>query len=516
MMTEQSEIGEIVEGKLSGGLKVKLFTSTENVKLGLPVLVDTDLNTYYSVVSDVCISTEGAVESILGSPLELSMRRMREEHKQFMTQIKSSIDLNVLRKISKGDGSIYPFDTMPPHFSKCVPMRDDVFEKIYQLDEDFIVGNLRDFSEYKISIDADTLIDTSFGIFGSTGSGKSIFMKLLLCRLIEHKKCVTLIIDSMGEYGGISPDGMRGMKYLFPNDVVLYSLDEKNKEKDRVFKINPDNLTLGDLETIMKNLTDVMRYGLLNIANNKAKSVSLVEAINSPPASVQIHEGTLAGLQSRLSAILSYKFFDKNVNKSNDSLVEIKRMIIDDGKSVVVDLGRYKNNPNAYFIVATLLARVLYDEYSNKDESKSYPHLVVTLEEAHKYIHFQIWNNIAREMRKNKMVLAIIDQIPDSIDKEVMSQLNNRFVFKLNQDNDIRGALEGVDQSQDWRSIIKSFPMPRTLNPPRSLCFAYGSCISLPTILETMNFNAEVGRLSNARTKVITQDDFQKDRKSVL
>jgi len=506
------EIGEIISGKLSEGLEVKLLTSIEKIKMGMPCLISTDNNEYYCVVSDILINTDAGLEGLLGTPLERSMRKLRDEHRQFMSQLRSSIKLNVLRKIDH-DGSIFPFDTMPELLSKCVPMKDEVFEKIYEVNKDLVVGHLRDFPKYEVSINLDNLIDTSFGIFGATGSGKSIFMKILLSRLIKNHKCSNLVIDSMGEYGYISPDGMVGIKMLFPNDVVLFSLDAKNKEKDRLFRINPNNMDIGDLQTIMKNLTDVMQYALLNIDKLKNKKTSLVDAILSPPPSLVIHEGTLAGLQSRLSAILSFDFFDTSIDKSNDSLEQIKQFIVDEHKTVVVDLGKYRNNENAYFIIATLLARFLYDEYSDKDENKDYPNLVVVLEEAHKYIDYAIWNRIARQMRKNNMILAIIDQIPDSINEDVLSQLHNRFIFKLNRVKDIKSSLEGVDQSHEWSNIISTFPLPRSLNPRRSMCFACGDSIPIPTVLEVLDYNKEVLEFQQQE---ITTVDVKKSKKSVL
>ena len=64
-------------------------------------------------------------------------------------------------------------------------------------------------------------------------------------------------------------------------------------------------------------------------------------------------------------------------------------------------------------------------EESLGDESKQPPQLMITIEEAHKFLDPQIarqtiFGTIARELRKYKVTLLIVDQRPSAIDEEVM------------------------------------------------------------------------------------------------
>jgi len=501
--------GEVFEADTNSGIFVKLFQSVEELKQGSPVLVESDRFTYYCVVDQIFSKASGTIQAMLGTSLESAVIK---DFSPLSSQIFNICKLNCLRKIEKSETrNIFPFDTIPPCFSACVNMRSEVYERIYDVDASSIIGHLRDFPEYKISVDLKNLTETSFGIFGATGSGKSVLQKILLMKIIENKVGNVVVIDPQNEYGILSPDGIPGLKALFPNNVSLMSADRNAQGMDNYFIVNPASLNLGDLLVILRDLSEPMIYALISINKHKG-SLSLVEAVNNPPAQVEIHEATQSALRARLNAILTYDFFDETIK--NDILGEMKRIVVDKNKSIVISLGRYGNQSNAYFIISALIARVFYDEYSNKKQSKTYPKLIITLEEAHKFMQFPLWANIAREMRKFNMILAIVDQIPGSISSEILSQLNNRFVLKLNQERDIESALQGVDGSSSWMGTIKKFPMPRSLTPPRSCAFVYGSCISIASVIEVLDFFKFIDILKNKQSQFLSTTDMTK--KSVI
>ena len=120
-----------------------------------------------------------------------------------------------------------------------------------------------------------------------------------------------------------------------------------------------------------------------------------------------------------------------------------------------------------------------------------FPHLVVLLEEAHKFLdpkisHLTIFDRLAREMRKFNLVLAMVDQRPSKIDTEILSQLANRFILSLTDPKDIINALTGPVDPAAWRGIVRAMP-PRTV-------LMFGDAIRAPTAMDVSEYNEHTMR----------------------
>ena len=80
-------------------------------------------------------------------------------------------------------------------------------------------------------LDLDKLTERSNGIFGKTGTGKTFLTRLVLAGLMHHDKAVNIIFDMHSEYGlqarkeGNQESFVKGLKTLFPEKVVIFSLD---------------------------------------------------------------------------------------------------------------------------------------------------------------------------------------------------------------------------------------------------------------------------------------------------
>ena len=79
--------------------------------------------------------------------------------------------------------------------------------------------------EYQAAISLEKMVERSAGIFGSTGSGKTFFTRILLAGLIKHAVCSCLVFDFHEEYGvkGFSEEvsSVEGLASLFPNQTVI-------------------------------------------------------------------------------------------------------------------------------------------------------------------------------------------------------------------------------------------------------------------------------------------------------
>jgi len=179
--------------------------------------------------------------------------------------------------------------------------------------------------------------------------------------------------------------------------------------------------------------------------------------------------------------------------------------LIKNGKSIVLDFGKYGRDAMAYLFLANIIARRLYNEYSEND----YPRLVLFLEEAHKFLApeiagYTIFDRLARETRKFNLILALIDQRPSRIDEEVGSQLANRLILSMKEPSDIESALAGVSDKSVWKDIVATIPA-RTL-------LLLGDAIRVPTVVDIMDYNKMRTSLSGFNKKDIDKIAKQSDK----
>ena len=93
------------------------------------------------------------------------------------------------------------------------------------------------------------------------------------------------------------------------------------------------------------------------------------------------------------------------------------------------------------------------------DRTREPKPLVITVEEAHRFLtpgvaSQTIFGAIAREMRKYRVTLLIVDQRPSGIDEEVLSQLGTRFTYLLDNERDVDGVLSGAPGARELRSVL--------------------------------------------------------------
>ena len=113
--------------------------------------------------------------------------------------------------------------------------------------------------EYEARINLHTLVERSLGVFGSTGSGKTFFTRLILAGLIKHKVCSTLIFDFHEEYGlkGHSEEvgDVPGLAQLFsPSMVEVYKVDPGEFVRENCIQIAYSQIEPEDIRLITKEL----------------------------------------------------------------------------------------------------------------------------------------------------------------------------------------------------------------------------------------------------------------------
>jgi len=503
--SESEKIGEVCDADTATGIILKIQNRPDNLRLGQPLIIDTDKLLYYTLIQRIYYPINPVAEKFANSPFTGLIPPNQIEGvrgKEFY----GLADLGCLKVISykSKDELEYQeimreFDTIPPIFSVGRQVSAEEIKLIYKTSETTdSVGTLRGFT-YEIPIDFEMLVKKPFGLFGRTGIGKSILNKLLCLFILKHQVSQLLLFDMQGEYGLYSrADKSKGLKFYFADKIQIYRLGalkkgEKSIDDAEPFLIYKDQINSEDIIASSQDLKEPSintLFKIENLINNGTINYdNLFDAINGiDPDEHDINLFSLKALQNRIIPFEKYTFLkDRRENKREDSLENIFSKLTE-GKSIVIDFGTFGTNKHLYYFIANSITRRLYGMYSQKEEESELPPLVIVVEEAHKFlkpsvINYTIFDRIAREMRKFQLTLAFVDQRPSQIDDEVFSQIANRFIMNLTDEKDIDKVVKNLPNSKNWRGVIVGLL--------KQQFFMYGDAIAVPSIIEVMDYNNE-------------------------
>ena len=176
------------------------------------------------------------------------------------------------------------------------------------------------------------------------------------------------------------------------------------------------------------------------------------------------------------------------------------RLILNDllrGRNIVLEFGRYGNEIASYMLVANILTRRIYNEFRDRTETaiaERTPqpnHLVITIEEAHKFLSpavagQTIFGEIAREMRKYNVTLMVVDQRPSVIDDEVLSQIGTRIICLLDNERDVDAVLSGVSGRNELRAVIAKLDS-------RQQALVLGHAVPMPVVVKLKDYDTFAG-----------------------
>ncbi len=435
-----------------------------------------------------------------------------------------------------------PVKTVPEHFTPVSTASqgevDQVFgpegeRKVGTKDVHFFhIGAPLDMEGVKVTLNLERLVERSSGVFGKSGTGKTFLSRLLLAGAIREDVAVNLIFDMHNEYGweGSSEDinRVKGLKQIFPGKISIFTLDD---ESSRRRKSNPDyTVTIGYDQVVPEDLE--MLAGILNLSEPQVGAVyamyrkfgrdwlkdflddEWVDAYGDFDADTgketkglkalaeDLGQGqqTLAALRRRFERMRNYSFLKP---KAHDNSVGRILDYLEQGKSVVLEFGRYGSDLSAYIFVANFLTRRIHQQYVKKkeeafgDSAKEPKPLVITIEEAHKFLDPAIASNtifgtIARELRKYNVTLFIVDQRPSGIDPEVMSQIGTRVTMLLDDESDIKAVLSGVSGAGGLKEVLARLDT-------REQALILGHAVPMPVVVQTRRYDLDFYRAMGFR-----------------
>lgn len=513
-MPANKRLGVVVGGSLSKGLDVKLDRQTEieALAVGRYVVVRGKYKRFFCMITDVILDSTNP--SLRSDPPDLSDPFLREVY--VGTAAYGTLHVAPMLSIEGEAGEPKPVKTIPGHFMPVEIADAQDVNDVFGAEDDthFNIGTPLELEETQVNLDLRRLVERSSGVFGKSGTGKSFLTRILLSGVIKRGMAVNLIFDMHNDYGWEVADERgpkaKGLRQLFPEKVSIFTLDEdssrrRNAKYDYVVTLGYDDIEPEDLAMLKltMDLSDSMLDAAYTLRKKwdkewikrllNAKSPELEEVVQT----TNVSSASLTALARRLERFERFEFL-KPHGAPSDSVQTILNYLTEQRKSVVLEFGRYGSALEAYILVANYLTRRIHTEYVKRvekslgDSSLEPPQLLITIEEAHKFLDPRIarqtiFGTIAREMRKYNVTLLIVDQRPSGIDEEVMSQIGTRITALLDNERDIAAVLTGISGASGLREVLARLDT-------KQQALIMGHAVPMPVVVKTRAYDTDFYR----------------------
>jgi uncharacterized protein len=511
MNNQNTLLGHIVSGSLTEGLTMRIspHTDIEALKTGKFVSIQGNQQRFFCLITN--ISLEVTHPDILLFPPTSNEHLLKKALRS--KDIYASATVRPMIALS-ADGIPSPVKTIPPHFAPVLEATQADISLIFGNESDkskryFSVGSPLDM-DASVCLDLDKLTERSNGIFGKTGTGKTFLTRLVLAGLVHNDKAVNLIFDMHSEYGlqarkeGNQESFVKGLKTLFPEKVVIFSLDPTSTRRrggspDVELNLSYSSIAVEDIISLDAelNLNPTAYEAAYLIAAKYKKNwlevfLSQGDSLKEFAQEVGAHPESVAALYRKLKAIERLPFIQPGTQK--DDVIDRMMEYIDRGISIIIEFGNYTST-FCYLLIANIITRRIHSLYIQKterflgsqnkaDEPKK---LMITIEEAHKFLNPQtarqtIFGTIAREMRKYYVSLLVVDQRPSGIDAEILSQIGTKIVAQLNDEKDIQAVLNGVNNANQLRTVLAGLETKKQV-------VLLGHAIAMPVVIQTREYD---------------------------
>jgi hypothetical protein len=349
--------------------------------------------------------------------------------------------------------------------------------------------------------DGNRLFQRHAGLLGSTGTGKSWAVALLLERAAKLAHPNMIVFDMHGEYAPLTegtasePPIARGLRVAGPGDLasprddVLFVpywlldrdemlslvLDETDPDapnqairfSDHVHKLKVSTLLAEGYEETAATVTvdSPVPYRLENLvawlrADDEEKIVRQPSGDVVPGP----YAGRLTRFISRLEARMrdgryGFMFNPPPQCREYNWLVDTATTLLDSTNGPGIKVIDFSEVPaEALPVVVGVLARLLYDVQFWTDPRARTP-LCFICDEAHLYMPspegrgathreaLRAFEQIAKEGRKYGVALLIVSQRPSDVSRTVLAQCNNFIVMRLTNDHDQQVVSQLVPES---------------------------------------------------------------------
>lgn len=371
------------------------------------------------------------------------------------------------------------------------------------------IGALSQAADIPAVVSVDALLSRHFAVVGTTGTGKSTAVTLLLHLIAKHKPNQrVLILDPHNEYTSAFGDKA--------NTITAESLDlpfwllNLEEFQQVIFRGREGSEEEVDaLREFIPKAKTVYRYGSGNSVRRKAgtggsftadtpvpyRLADLLKLIEEEIGSLDgaLRRLTLRHLKSRVEAAINdprfaFLFGSHDATDRIDGVLSNIYRVPIAGKPITVF--QMSGIPSEVVnSVASVLCRLAFDiALASKSKVKT----LVVCEEAHRYIPSDVGSafaptrdaiaRIAKEGRKYGVSLAIITQRPNELDPTILSQCNTVFSLRLGNDEDQNVMRKAISNGSRSTLAFLSSLADRE-------CIAFGSAVSTPMRMRFRNLS---------------------------
>ena len=353
--------------------------------------------------------------------------------------------------------------------SEVVPIGGDELRVIFGLEnpDNVVIGELQQDASIAATIDVGEMVRKHFAIVGSTGSGKSTALALILRKVLQsHSDLRVLLIDAHNEYSDCFEDraqvfGPANLKLPFWllnfDELVQIIFGARARAEHEIALL---------AELIPAAKTEYARAkSVLRTSYRAAQAEGSRHTVDTPVpyrfedviAAAESRMGKLENgdlavqyqrLLMRINAVRSnprYGFIFEDAGETSDRMVEIlcQLLRLKDGARpmAIVQLAGFP--AETVDVIVSVLFRLAFDFGVWSDALSP---LLIVCEEAHNYANADLavgfrparegLSRIAKEGRKHGVFLGLVTQRPHQLDPTLISQCSTVFAMRLGHDDD--------------------------------------------------------------------------------
>jgi DNA helicase HerA-like ATPase len=379
------------------------------------------------------------------------------------------------------------------HFTRGVSLHPVPGDSVYAADDDDLdaiydepspssitVGSLHHDASRPACLLIDELLTKHFAVLGTTGSGKSCAITLILKAVLhQHPSAHIVLFDPHNEYSAafgsqaevISVDNLELPIWLFNLEELVNVLVRGGTNQEQESQA-----------TILKDAVIWARrhfagddYGLSSITADTPvpfRVHELLRYINEEMGRVTKADTSFPylRLRTRIESLRGDRRYSFLFSSEEDSLTQIiarlLRMPVNDKPMSIVDLSGVPSE--IADVLVSVLCRAVFD-FSMWSRRDRMPPILLVCEEAHRYVPAdprvgfeetsRVITRVAKEGRKYGVSLALISQRPSELSAPALAQCGTVFALRLGSDADQQFIARTVpDVARGMLGALPSLP----------------------------------------------------------
>lgn len=331
----------------------------------------------------------------------------------------------------------------------------------------------------------DKLLGKHFAVLGSTGSGKSCSVTVILSSILEkHPQAHVILLDPHNEYTKAFGE-IANVINVENLQLPLWLLDFAEAQRLLIRSGSSSEqqsqaLILKDAMMAARTIYHAEDPGVASITVDTPvpyRAYELLRAINEQMGRLSKPDTALPylRLRERLQSLLSdprFKFFFEYEEDILEQIVgQLLRVPVDGKPLTIIDLSGVPSEVTD--VIVSTISRVLFN-FAVWAERGEMPPMLLVCEEAQRYVPadeslgfdetVRVITQIAKEGRKYGMSLALITQRPTELSLPVLSQCGTVFALRLGSEADQQFIARTLpDAAREMLAALPSLPMQQAI-----------------------------------------------------